>query len=62
MTRYQPATPATDAIVRPACTKCGTKTLLVGIESEKPGYDLNTFECPSCGQFETSVTRVGAAL
>ena len=59
MTKYQPATPATDAIVRPPCSACGTKTLLVGIETARPGYDLNTFECPRCGQFETSVTAAG---
>jgi predicted nucleic-acid-binding Zn-ribbon protein len=61
MTKYQPATAATDALVRPPCTKCGTRTLLVGIEAEKPGFDLNTFECPKCGQHKTTVTRIGAA-
>jgi hypothetical protein len=62
MTEYQPATPASNALIRPPCTKCGSPTLLIGIELEKPGYDLNTFECQRCGQFETSVTRTGASL
>jgi hypothetical protein len=60
MTKYQPATAATDAIIRPPCSKCATNTHLVGIESDKPGYDLHTFECPECGQFETSVVATGA--
>jgi rubredoxin len=34
----------------------------MGIEPGTPGYDLNTFECPRCGQFETSVTKIGAVL
>ena len=59
MTKYQPATPTTDAIVRPPCTKCGTKTFLAGIEPDRPGYELYTFECPRCGQFETSVAVAG---
>jgi predicted RNA-binding Zn-ribbon protein involved in translation (DUF1610 family) len=57
MTIYQPATPVSNALVRPPCTKCGTPTLLIGIESDKPGFDLNTFECPKCGHFETTVTE-----
>src|SRR4051812_42129202 len=48
MTLYQPATAASNALVRPPCTKCDTPTLLMGIESGKPGYDLNPFECPKC--------------
>ena len=60
MTIYQPATAASNALVRPPCTRCGTPTLLVGIESDKPGFDLNTFECPKCGQLETTVTVAGA--
>ena len=60
MTKYQPATDASNGLVRPTCTKCGMKTDLVGIESGKPGYDLNTFECRRCGHHETSVTEIGA--
>jgi len=62
MTKYQPATAASNALVRPRCTKCSTPALLIGIELEKPGYDLNTFECPSCGQMETSITKAAAPL
>ena len=60
MTKYQPATAVTDAITRPPCSKCATGTLLVGIEPDRPGYELCTFECPRCGQFETSVIAAGA--
>jgi hypothetical protein len=60
MTKYRPATPATDAIVRPPYSRCATHTHLIGIEPEKPGYDLRTFECPKCGQFETSVVEIAA--
>jgi hypothetical protein len=55
---YQPATPATDAILRQLCSKCGTKTRLIGIEADKAGYDLHTFECPACGSFQTSVAAI----
>ena len=60
MTIYQPATAASNALVRPPCTKRGTPTLLIGIESDRPGFDLNTFEYPKCGQFDTTVTVTGA--
>jgi hypothetical protein len=48
MTIFQPATPATNAIVRPPCAKCGTSTLLSRIEPKQPGHDRRTFECPRC--------------
>jgi hypothetical protein len=51
-----------DALARPPCSECGKRTDLVGIEPKKPGFDLNTFECRSCGHYETSVTKVGALL
>jgi len=55
MTTYQPATPHSNAIGRPLCSKCRTQTRLIGIEPEKPGFELHTFECPKCHHFETSV-------
>ena len=36
MTLYKPATAHSNSIVRPACTKCGTATLLFGIEAGRP--------------------------
>jgi hypothetical protein len=51
------ATLHSDSIVRPHCSECGTATLLVGIEPERPGYDLHTFECPDCEHFETAVEK-----
>jgi hypothetical protein len=58
MTTYQPATPHSDAITRPHCAECGTAMLLFGIEAERPGYELHSFECPKCKNIET---RVGKA-
>ena len=52
---FGPATPRSDAIVRPSCSGCGTATVLVGIEPERTGFDLHTFQCPSCEQFQTAV-------
>jgi hypothetical protein len=57
MTRYQPATAYSDAIVRPPCTKCGTVMLLARIEPDKPGHDLRTFECPKCEHSESVVIK-----
>ena len=39
-----------DSIVRPSCFECGTATQLVGIEAERPGYELHTFQ-PSVRAF-----------
>jgi hypothetical protein len=54
---FAPATPHYDSIVRPNCSECGTATILVGIESERPGYELHTFQCPDCLNFETAVEK-----
>ena len=35
MTLYKPPTAHSNSIVRPACTRCGTATLLFGIESRR---------------------------
>ena len=50
--------PRSDSIVRPRCSECGAATLLVGIETERPGYDLNTFQCPDCEHFATAVWKI----
>ena len=54
---FAPATPYSDSIVRPTCSECGAPTLLVGIEAERPGYELHTFQCPECEHFETAVEK-----
>ena len=54
---FAPATPYSDSVVRPSCSECGTATFLVGIESERPGYDLHTFQCPNCENFEIAVGK-----
>ena len=55
---FEPATAHSDAVVRPVCSVCGTATWLVGIESERPGYELRTFERPTCRHFETAVGKI----
>jgi len=59
MTRYQPATAHSNAIVRPKCSECSTATLLIGIEPEpeRPGYELHTFQCPACEHYETAIGK-----
>jgi hypothetical protein len=57
ITAFAPVTPHSDAIVRPSCSECGAATLLVGIEPERPGYELHTFECPTCRNFETAIGK-----
>ena len=49
-----------EAVVRPVCSVCGTATLLVGIEPEpeRRGYELRTFECPTCRHFETAAGKI----
>ena len=55
MTTYRPVTPHSDSIERPGCPKCGTKMRLFGIEPERPGYELHSFECPQCRHIEIKV-------
>jgi len=57
MTIYQPATPETDAIMRPACPRCGTSMMLARIEPDSPGHDRRTFECPNCDHERTVVVE-----
>ena len=52
MTLYQPATLHSDLIERPHCSKYGTKMRLFGIEPERPGCELHSFECPKCRHVE----------
>jgi len=59
---FAPATSHSDSIARPSCSECGTATVLVGIEAERPGYDLHTFQCPKCEHFETSSALSASTL
>ena len=54
---FAPATSHSDSIVRPSCSECGTATFLVGIEAERPGYELHTFQCPECEHYETAIGK-----
>ena len=55
MTTYQPSTPHSDSITRPACPKCQTGMRLFGIEPDAPGLELLSFECPKCLHIMTQV-------
>jgi hypothetical protein len=54
---FAPATSYSDSIARPGCSKCGTATFRVGIELERSGYELHTFQCPKCAHFETAIRK-----
>ena len=43
------------SIVRPCCSECGTATFLVGIEAERPGYDLHTSSALSASNLKPLV-------
>jgi hypothetical protein len=60
MTTFQPATAHSNAIKRPHCPKCGTAMLLFGIEPEKPGFELLSFDCPQCRHIEVAVGKAPA--
>ena len=58
----QPASVLINQVVpyQPACSKCGARTMLRGIEpSEHKGHDLRTFECLSCGNIDVVTIRFG---
>ena len=57
VTIFQPATPHSDLIKRPDCPKCRTTMRLFGIEAERPGYELRSFECPKCNHIEIAIGR-----
>jgi hypothetical protein len=43
--------------LRPECPTCTAQMYLARIETEKPGFDLRTFECPRCQHVETVVVN-----
>jgi len=54
----------TDAIQndRPACSRCGSRMMLVRIEpSDEPDHDLRTFEC-LCGRAERAKIKLRQRL
>jgi hypothetical protein len=55
MVVYQPATPHSDSVERPHCSRCGTGMYLFGIEPESSGKELLSFECHNIE------TRIGKA-
>jgi hypothetical protein len=57
MTNFQPSATATDALQRPPCPKCGMTMMIARIEPHTDGYDMRTFECPSCDHSESVVVK-----
>jgi hypothetical protein len=60
MTIYRPVSVHSNSINRPHCPKCGTAMLLFGIEAEKPGFELLSFDCPKCRLIEVAVGKAPA--
>src|ERR1044072_5039691 len=60
--RKGPPPPSHLPLDRPACPKCGARTMLARVEpAAKPDQDLYSFECPACRHAETvSRTRYAA--
>ena len=60
MTKFQPATPYSDAVKRPDCPRCGTRMMLSRIAPvrDKPDHCKHTFECAKCGNEVIEVVRV----
>ena len=52
---YQLATPRFNSTIPPNCPECQTPMRLFGIESEDPGHELHSYECPNCQRIETAV-------
>jgi ribosomal protein S27AE len=57
MTRLQPATMESKAIVRHPCPKCGTGMLLARIGPTQQRHDLRRFECSECEHSESRVVK-----
>jgi hypothetical protein len=66
MTTYRPATPHSNSIKRPKCSKCGTPTLLFGLGPQPPAtnwsrtsadrnQEMHVWDCP--WRATTEVTR-----
>ena len=45
-------------ILRPLCPACQARTMLARISPGPFGFDIRTFECPACGAFHQSVTKL----
>jgi hypothetical protein len=54
-----PKTKKPDHAAKPLllCPRCKLEMRLLGIEAEKAGRDLYTFECDNCGQIEIRTVR-----
>jgi hypothetical protein len=57
MTIFQPATPYSNSIPRPLCSKCCNRMLLARLEPIEPDHDKRTFECIICKNTESFVVK-----
>jgi predicted RNA-binding Zn-ribbon protein involved in translation (DUF1610 family) len=51
-------TAAIRLLVRPPCPRCGGRMMLRHITPQTPGYEVRTFECPSCGYSTGEVVKL----
>jgi hypothetical protein len=49
---------SSQAIKRGPCSKCDATMLLARTVAHTPGYQMRTFECPSCNGSESEVAGV----
>ena len=57
MTIYQSASPNSNSITQPACSKCGAAMLLTHIQPVMQDRDKRTFVCPTCQHSESAVVE-----
>ena len=53
---YAPTNP--NMYDRPRCPRCTAQMYLARIEPGHPGFDLRTFECPSCKHSESVLVKI----
>jgi hypothetical protein len=54
---YRPAMPPSNSIETLACPECGAGMWLFGIEADRPGRELLSFDCPQCQCIETKMRK-----
>jgi hypothetical protein len=47
----------TDAVQWPDCPKCRTQMKLIRVHPDKPGHEMRTFKCQTCGEEKSELIR-----
>ena len=55
---YPSTAPRANSPIRPNCPECETRMRLFGIETDAPGHELYSYECPKCERIETAVAQM----